>query len=126
MMVPLFAAITVGPYYLARAMGLRTDVVGRIGIALVLFLGALGHFVETEPMSQMIPPFVPFRREITLWSRVLELAQLARWVGQTHGHAPLWAPMETLLELAKACEAYASLFQVRPNAEEPAVRRNLS
>jgi uncharacterized membrane protein len=74
MQLLLFVALVVGPYLAARLLGRNGDAAGRLGIALVFFLGALGHFVMAEPMSHMIPPQVPYRYEITLASGVLEAA----------------------------------------------------
>jgi hypothetical protein len=33
----------------------------RIGVSLVFAFTAIGHFVQTAPMAQMLPPWVPIR-----------------------------------------------------------------
>ena len=55
---------------------LRTqpDLRGRIALAAVMAFAASGHFVQTEPMSQMLPPWVPMRVPIIWATGVLELA----------------------------------------------------
>jgi uncharacterized membrane protein len=50
------------------------DLRGRIALAAVMAFAASGHFVQTEPMSQMLPPWVPMRVPIIRATGVLELA----------------------------------------------------
>jgi uncharacterized membrane protein len=46
----------------------------RWSLALVFAFTGLGHFVQTEPMSRMLPPWVPARRAIILASGMFEWA----------------------------------------------------
>ena len=50
---------------------------GRVGLALVFLFTGLGHFVQTESMAQMLPPWVPMRVAIVYITGVLELAAVA-------------------------------------------------
>lgn len=65
----LTAAVALSPR-LATPLDLR----GRIALAAVIAFAASGHFVQTEPMSQMLPPWVPMRVPIIWGTGVLELA----------------------------------------------------
>ena len=47
---------------------------GCIGIALVFAFTGVGHFVKTDAMIEMLPPFVPQRRELVLASGLVEIA----------------------------------------------------
>lgn len=50
---------------------------GLAGLALAFAFFALGHFVQTEPMTQMLPPWVPQRTAIVWATGLLELAIVA-------------------------------------------------
>ena len=47
---------------------------GRIGLASVFLFTAMGHFVRTEPMAQMLPPWMPGRTAVVYSTGVLEIA----------------------------------------------------
>jgi uncharacterized membrane protein len=59
-----------------RRMGLNValGVGGVIGLVLVFLFTASGHFVQTRPMAEMLPPFVPWRVPLVYLSGVLEIA----------------------------------------------------
>ena len=69
-----------GPYVIARLLSLitgrRTDLrqAAAIGVALMFVLTGTGHFVQTEVMSQMLPPWVPERVLLVYLSGMLEFA----------------------------------------------------
>lgn len=44
------------------------------GLGLAFFFFALGHFVQTEGMINLLPPFVPFRKELVWLTGLLEIA----------------------------------------------------
>lgn len=49
----------------------------RAGLALVFiwfFFGGLGHFVGLDAYTRVVPPWVPFPREVTLASGVCDIA----------------------------------------------------
>ena len=64
--VRLFAALT------------RREVNGRgaaaLGLSLLFLFTGIGHFTQTEPMAQMLPPWVPARRLLVYVTGVLEFA----------------------------------------------------
>jgi uncharacterized membrane protein len=62
-------ALMVGPW-LAR----RTEVAGVVGLTVLFVFTASGHFLQTEPMAQMLPPWVPARVALVYATGVLELA----------------------------------------------------
>lgn len=47
---------------------------GHVGITLVFCFTGLGHFILTEPMAQMLPPWVPGRIPLVYATGVLEIA----------------------------------------------------
>ncbi|MEM1388594.1 MAG: hypothetical protein AAF748_10475 [Pseudomonadota bacterium] len=47
---------------------------GTIGIALAFAFFGVGHFVQTEAMTLMLPPAIPFAHFLVLATGVLELA----------------------------------------------------
>jgi uncharacterized membrane protein len=60
----------------ALSSRLRTapELRGRIALAAVVAFAASGHFVQTDGMSQMLPPWVPMRVPVILATGVLEIA----------------------------------------------------
>lgn len=46
----------------------------KIGITLLFLLTGVAHFIITQPMSQMIPPPIPFKVAIVYITGVLEIA----------------------------------------------------
>lgn len=47
---------------------------GRLSLALVFAFTGLGHFIQTVPMANMLPPWVPMRVSIIYVTGVIELA----------------------------------------------------
>ncbi len=45
----------------------------RVGVTLFFLFTAIGHFVTTEAMAEMIPPSIPYRIELIYFTGVLEL-----------------------------------------------------
>lgn len=61
------------PYVLlARVPALR-EFRGCLGLTMVFFFTGIGHFVSAEPMTDMIPPAVPYRLAIIYVSGVIEI-----------------------------------------------------
>lgn len=58
-----------------RFSGLSIDSAARARVGLSLFFAftSLGHFVRAEEMSEMLPPFVPYRTGLIYLTGVLEL-----------------------------------------------------
>jgi uncharacterized membrane protein len=59
-----------------RLRGLNVNLAGGgvIGLVLTFLFTASGHFVQPEPMAEMLPPFVPARLPLIYLSGVLEIA----------------------------------------------------
>ncbi len=54
---------------------------GRIGATLFFLVTSSGHFMQTEAMVEMLPPFVPFRTELIYFTGVLEvLGAVGLWL----------------------------------------------
>jgi uncharacterized membrane protein len=47
---------------------------GRVSLALVFVFTGLGHFIQSEPMARMLPPWVPARTGIICLTGLLEWA----------------------------------------------------
>lgn len=62
-------ALMVGPW-LAR----RTDGAGVAGLAALFVFTASGHFLQTDVMAQMLPPWIPAPVPLVYLTGVLELA----------------------------------------------------
>lgn len=45
----------------------------RVGLSLFFIFTAVGHFISTEEMARMLPPFVPYRVGLVYLTGVLEL-----------------------------------------------------
>jgi len=61
------------PYWALIPAHLQEPLRGRIGIALVFVFTAIGHFVKTSEMTQMLPPSVPMRVPLIWLTGVFEL-----------------------------------------------------
>jgi uncharacterized membrane protein len=70
--IAVIVGLLIGPYLLARALGGRVDRAARLGLALVFGFTALGHFLKTDAMAEMLPPSVPKRRAIIWISGLFE------------------------------------------------------
>jgi uncharacterized membrane protein len=61
------------PYWLLLPWHVAESLRGRIGVALVFGFTALGHFLKTAEMTQMLPAWVPLRVPLIQVSGVFEL-----------------------------------------------------
>ena len=57
---------------------------GRVAMAVMLVFTGISHFIFTQGMAMMMPPFVPFKTELVYLTGVLEVAAsvglvLPRW-----------------------------------------------
>jgi uncharacterized membrane protein len=72
--------LMVAPYTMMRILSARTlrdfnsQSAAAIGFALPFFFTSGRHFMLTEPMSHMLPPWVPARVSITHATGILEFA----------------------------------------------------
>jgi uncharacterized membrane protein len=77
------------PYWALIPAHVSEPLRGRIGVALVFAFTAIGHFVKTAEMKQMLPPWVPMRVPAIYLSGIFELLaaiailipSLSRYVG---------------------------------------------
>ena len=62
-------ALMTGPW-----MVLRSRAAGAIGLGVLFVFTGAGHFIQTEPMAQMLPDFVPFRVPLVYLTGLLEFS----------------------------------------------------
>lgn len=76
----IMLVLMLAPYLTAIALnafaGRRFDVgnAAAIGLGMVFVFTGIGHFFQTEPMIQMLPPWVPERALLVYASGILEFA----------------------------------------------------
>jgi len=76
----IMLVLMMAPYLVARLFSAVTrrdfDVrsAAAIGLGMLFIFTGIGHFIETEPMAQMLPPWVPGRTLLVYLTGVLELA----------------------------------------------------
>jgi len=70
----VIVGLLIVPSLVALAIGWDADWAGRLGLALVFAFAALGHFVKTDAMAEMLPPSVPQRRTVIWISGIFEAA----------------------------------------------------
>jgi len=46
---------------------------GRVGLSLFFLFTGIGHFIKTQEMAQMVPPYLPYGENIIYFTGVLEL-----------------------------------------------------
>jgi uncharacterized membrane protein len=63
----------------------------RVGLTLFFMFTAIGHFIRTEEMSEMVPSSIPYRRELIYITGALELL----------GAVGVWIPV--LVRLTGIC-----------------------
>ena len=79
------------PFLVARAIGgaEMARLGGILGIALAFAFFGIGHFIQTDAMTEMLPPFVPFATPLVLATGLLELAIAVALVHPANGN---WQP----------------------------------
>ena len=84
MVIAVMLGLLIGPYLILTAVTrvwgtirIEPHLRGRISLAIVFVFTGLGHFIMTEPMAQMLPPWVPMRMPIIYITGVVELAAAA-------------------------------------------------
>lgn len=84
----LLLLLLVGPYLIftlaeRRITGFKIAPAtrARAGVTLFFLFTSLGHFIRTEEMSAMVPPSIPYRRELIYLTGVLEfLGAIGVWI----------------------------------------------
>jgi len=71
MVIAVMLGLLIGPYLILTAVTrvwgtirIEPHLRGRISLAIVFVFTGHGHFIMTEPMAQMLPPWVPMRMPI--------------------------------------------------------------
>ena len=84
MVIAVMLGLLIGPYLILTAVThvwgtirIEPHLRGRISLAIVFVFTGLGHFIMTEPLAQMLPPWVPMRMPIIYITGVVELAAAA-------------------------------------------------
>ena len=119
MITPLIMlALMLAPYSIARLLspavsGRRFDLRGAaaIGLGLLFIFTGVGHFIQTEPMSQMLPPWVPERVLLVHLTGILELALAAGFMVPKTRRATGWIAAAVLVLFFPA-NIYAALNHV--------------
>ena len=86
-LVVLFLLLTF-PYLILTLVGrlfprfqVAPAIRARVGLTLFFTFSAIGHFIRTEGMAEMLPPSVPFRIELIYITGILELlGAISVWI----------------------------------------------
>ena len=102
----LMLALMVSPWLL-----LRSRAAGAFGLGVLFIFTGIGHFIQTGPMAQMLPDFVPFRVPLVYVTGLLEFAiALGLFIPGTRRLAG-WAAAAVLVLFFPA-NVYAAFAQV--------------
>ena len=99
----LMLVLMMGPYLLVRFVSVVThrdynaQPAAAIGLALLFIFTGIGHFIDTESMAQMLPPWVPERVLLVYFTGVLELAIAAGFLGQKYRRVTGWITAAVLV-----------------------------
>ncbi|HEY9401699.1 MAG TPA: DoxX family protein [Pyrinomonadaceae bacterium] len=67
-----YLIITLTSRWVSR-LNIASTARARVGLSVFFAFTSIGHFIRTEEMSEMLPPFVPYRRGLIYLTGVLEL-----------------------------------------------------
>lgn len=109
--VAIMVALLLGAFCIARAFGTGAGEAGRVAIATVFFLTALGHFAKPSEMLEMLPAWVPSRRLVVLVSGFFELAIAAAMLTPSGFRAAAAASI-VFLVLATPLNVYSAVRRV--------------
>jgi uncharacterized membrane protein len=70
--VAIIVTLLILPYWLLMLAHAPEGLRGRIGVSLVLVFAALGHFIKTSAMTQMLPSWVPMRTPMIYLTGIFE------------------------------------------------------
>ena len=102
----LMLALMVSPWLL-----LRTRAAGALGVGLLFIFTGVGHFIQSAPMAQMLPEFVPFRMPLVYLTGLLEFAIAAGFFIPATRRLAGWAAAAVLVLFFPA-NVYAAFAQV--------------
>jgi uncharacterized membrane protein len=110
-------ALMSGPYGIVRLLSIVTgrqcDLrgAGALGLTLLFIFTGVGHFMQTEPMSRMLPPGVPEPVLLIYLSGILEFAIAAGFVARRSRRLTGWAAA-VMLVLFFPVNIYAAINRV--------------
>ena len=113
----IMLVLMIGPYAIARLLSVLTQRqynlrgAAAIGLALLFIFTGIGHFTQTEPMSQMLPSWVPARVLLVYLTGILELAIAAGFLIPRSRRLTGWAAAIMLILFLPA-NIYAAINQV--------------
>jgi len=108
MMVP-YAVAQVRTAVTHREVDLRAS--GAIGLTILFIFTGIGHFIETEAMSQMLPPWVPARVLLIYATGILEFAISAGFFLRKHRRMTGWLAA-AMLVLFFPANIYAAMNHI--------------
>lgn len=109
LMTTPYAIMRLLAIFLGRQFDLRTA--GAIGLTLLFIFTGFGHFVQTAPMSQMLPPWVPERISLIYLTGFLEFAIAAGFLMPKSRRLTGWLAAFVLVAFFPA-NIYAAIHHV--------------
>lgn len=103
--------LLVAPSLVVYVMGGNANWAGHLGLALVFGFTALGHFIRTGAMAQMLPPSIPRRHDLILASGLFE-GVLAAAILAFQRSMPVGVITIGFLILVFPCNIYAAIRRV--------------
>jgi uncharacterized membrane protein len=109
--------LMMAPYLAVRVLSVVThrdfDFRGAaaVGLGVLFVFTGIGHFIETEAMAQMLPPWVPERVLLVYLTGVLEFAMAAGFLVRKSRRLTGWATTAVLV-LFFPVNIYAALNQI--------------
>ncbi|HEU4344615.1 MAG TPA: hypothetical protein VFU31_23920 [Candidatus Binatia bacterium] len=110
-------ALMMSPYVVVRLLSAATrrdfnpKGSAAIGLTMLFVFTGMGHFIQTEPMAQMLPPWVPERVLLVYLTGILELAIAAAFLVQRFTRFTGWVAA-VMLVLFFPVNVYAALNHV--------------
>jgi uncharacterized membrane protein len=125
--IVIMLVLMLGPYASARALsavtGREIDLrrAAALGLALLFAFTGIGHFLQTEPMAEMLPPWIPARMFLVYATGILEFAIAAGFFMPSTRRLAGWVAV-TMLVLFFPANIYAAFNHVPMggHAEGPA------
>ena len=99
----LMLVLMMGPYVATRVLSavsrreFNLRRAAAFGLALLFAFTGIGHFIQTEPMAQMLPPWVPERTFLVYVTGVLEFAIAAGFLMPRTSRLTGWAAAAALV-----------------------------
>ena len=106
-----------GPYFAVRLWSRRggrpfdSELAGALGLSAAFLFAAVGHFARTEPMAQMLPPWVPYRIGFVYVAGVVEIVLAAALLIPHRRRLAAWGCIAVLVAFFPA-NIYAAIHRV--------------